>query len=317
VHVTRWYLTFHGGDHEHAWNNIHSFGEDGSPLGKVLQTDALPAGTELRELRGFAFGPSGDLYVTNAWKGGSHILRFAAKPSADGRHDFIDVFVERHADNPGLSHPFDVAFGPEGHLYVPCQDTNVVGRYFGPSSPQTAGDPMPIPPALKGLDDPAVPPGTFVPSSHHASHGLSAVRGALFGPAGHLYVVDRDDNAVKAFDGLSGEHVRTYRHEHLDHPIHLLSHPDGERVLVGSRDRHAVVAIDVDTGKTHDFVAPGHGGLGSPSGMAIGPDGLLYVASRDTKQVLRFDARTGKPEHRPFIDHLDDFPEFLQFVDQT
>ena len=40
----------------------------------------------------------------------------------------------------------DVTFGPEGNLYVPSQDTNIVGRYFGPNAPDgTRGQPMPHP----------------------------------------------------------------------------------------------------------------------------------------------------------------------------
>src|SRR3954451_18670627 len=126
-----WYVTFHGGDEDEAWNNIHVFSLDGKPLGKALATHSLPDDLELRELRGFAFGPDGDLYVANAYKGASQVLRFAGQPGADGKHAFREVYVERHADNPGLHHPFDVTFGPDGHLYVPSQDTNVVGRYFG------------------------------------------------------------------------------------------------------------------------------------------------------------------------------------------
>jgi hypothetical protein len=36
------------------------------------------------------------------------------------------------------------------------------------------------------------------------------------------------------------------------------------------------------------YVTTGQGGLAAPNGMAIGPDGNLYVSSRDTAQVLRF-----------------------------
>jgi hypothetical protein len=50
--------------------------------------------------------------------------------------------------------------------------------------------------------------------------------------------------------------------------------------------------------------------------MAIGPDAKLYVCSRDGKQILRFDAAAGDPDPEPFIDNLEDFPEFIALVDR-
>ena len=81
-----------------------------------------------------------------------------------------------------------------------------------------------------------------------------------------------------------------------------------------SRDRHAIFAIDIANGEIAPLVAPGAGGLLAPAGMAFGPDGKLYVCSRETKQILRFDATTGVPDSTPFIDHLEDFPEFISLV---
>ncbi len=313
--MQRWYITFHGGQHHHAWNNIHAFDLDGKPLGKVLETSGLPDGTELRELRGFVFGSDGDLYVTNAWQGGSHILRFHGNLNDRGRHDFRDVFIEQHAANPALSHPFDVSFGAQGHLFVPSQDTNVVSRYFGPTATTTPGAPMPVPPAIKDLARPDIPPGTFVPSRHHSDHGLSSVRGTTFGPDDNLYVVDRDENAVKAYDGRTGHHLRTYHHQHLARPIHVQPARNDRTLLVGSRDHHAIIGINVDTGAASEVVKPEAGGLRSPAGFDFGPDGQLYVASRDTQKVLRFDPDSGKPDRQPFIAGLDDLPEFLRLVD--
>ena len=76
----RWYLTFHGGDDDADWNNIHIYSLAGEPLGKALDTHTLPDGLALRELRGFSFGPDGDLFVANAYKNASQVLRFAGRP---------------------------------------------------------------------------------------------------------------------------------------------------------------------------------------------------------------------------------------------
>jgi DNA-binding beta-propeller fold protein YncE len=314
--VGRWYITFHGGDDAHEWNNIHTYDLNGNPLGKALDTHSLPDHVELRELRGFAFGPDGDLYVANAWQDASQVLRFTGTPDADGKHAFKGVFVEQHKANPGLAHPFDVVFGADGHLYVPSQDTNVVGRYFGPAANAgEPGAPMPLPEALRDADPKHVLPGTFVPSHKHAPKGVRTVRRSVFGADGDLYVVDRDAASVKRYHGGSGAFRREYRHADLTKPIHAAFRPSDGALLVGSRDENAILSIDTGSGDVATLVEPGAGGLSAPAGLAFGPDGKLYVASRESRQILRFDAETGKPDSAPFIDGLEDFPEFIALVD--
>jgi hypothetical protein len=48
--------------------------------------------------------------------------------------------------------------------------------------------------------------------------------------------------------------------------------------------------------------------------MAFGNDGFLYVASRNTKEILRYDTKDGRPSSKPFIKNLADNPEFLMLV---
>ena len=329
--MQRWYVTFHGGDSPNrdpgdkgdsgearlrAWNNIHVFALDGTPLGKALDTHTLPDGLDLRELRGFVFGPDGDLYVANAYKDASQVLRFAGKLGADGKHAFREVYVEQHKANPGLAHPFDVAFGPDSHLYVPSQDTNIVGRYYGPDATEgNPGTPMPHPEVLQDVDAKHLLPGTFVPSQKHAPRGLRAVRGAIFGPDGDLYVADRDADSIKRYEGGSGKFQQEYRHQDLTTPVHLTFRTDDGALLAGSRDGNAVFTVDPETGTIKTLIESGAGGLQAPAGMAFGPDGMLYVSSRETRQILRFDASTGKPDATPFIDDLEDFPEFITLVE--
>ena len=310
-----WYVTFHGGDDRDDWNNIHRFSATGEHLGGALDRDSLPSHTKLRELRGFRFGPDGDLYVANAYKNRSQVLRFHGAPNAAGKHAFRDVFAERHAANPGLDHPFDVEFGPDGNLFVPSQDTSLVGRYYGPGATDGApGSVMPYPEALQQFPADLFHPGTFVPSDRHVSTGLREVRHAIFGPDAGLFVADRSANRIQRYDGTTGALIRSYDAKRLVTPIHLLWQPDGKRLLIGSRDRHAVLALDPESGAVTELIRPKAGGLAAPSGLAIGPDGQLYVASRDSRQILRFDPASGQPDGRPFIDSLPDRPEFLAFI---
>ncbi|MFN8590102.1 MAG: hypothetical protein U0031_01490 [Thermomicrobiales bacterium] len=299
------------------WNNIHIYDLNGAPLGKALDTHSLPEGLELRELRGFTFGPTGDLYVANAYKDASQVLRFSGIPGDNGKHAFKEIFAEQHKTNPGLAHPFDVTFGPDGHLYVPSQDTNIVGRYYGPAAGSgEAGRPMPHPAALAGIAPDDLPPGTFVPSHKHAPHGLRTVRRTLFGPDGDLYVADRDTDSVKRYGGGTGALVYEYRDRQLNTPIHLAFRPTDGALLVGSRDRNAIFVIDPENATVAPLTASGAGGLNAPAGMAFGPDGKVYIASREGRQILRFDPHDGTPDATPFIAALEDYPEFIALVER-
>jgi hypothetical protein len=315
--VQVWYISFHGGDDDADWNNIHVFGLDGKPLGKALAVHTLPPGLELRELRGFEFGPDGALYIANAYQHASQVLRFTGKVNAHDQHEFIDVFVDRHQDNLGLAHPFDVTFGPDKNLYVPSQDTNVVGRYYGPHEKDGApGQPMPFPESLTRTKRRHLLPGTFVPSAEHVPEGVRTVRRTKFGPKGDLFVVDRDSDSVKRYETPSGKLRTVYKHHKLRKPVHLVMRESDGAVLVGSREQNAIFVVDPDTDEIDVLVEPGAGGLDAPAGMAIGPDGNLYVCSRKGKSVLRFDAQTGVPDPEPFISGLSDHPEFISLVDR-
>jgi DNA-binding beta-propeller fold protein YncE len=316
--VQAWYISFHGGDDDTDWNNIHVFDLAGKPLGKALATHTLPGGLELRELRGFEFGPDGALYVANAYQHASQVLRFTGDVNKHQQHEFIDIFVSRHQDNPGLAHPFDVSFGPDQNLYVPSQDTNVVGRYYGPhGAGGHPGQPMPFPEALAHENVRHLPPGTFVPSAEHVPEGVRTVRRTLFGPGGDLFVADRDSNSVKRYETTSGKLRAIYKHHKLEKPVHLVVRPDDGAVLVGSREQNAIFVLDPETEAIDMLVKPSAGGLDAPAGMAIGPDGKLYVCSRKGKSILRFDPQTGVPDPEPFISGLRDYPEFISLVERT
>jgi len=58
--------------------------------------------------------------------------------------------------------------------------------------------------------------------------------------------------------------------------------------------RDNVVELDTASGVVTDLFDPQSGGLRSPYGLDIGPDGLLYVASAGTKQILRYHTETGQ-----------------------
>jgi DNA-binding beta-propeller fold protein YncE len=143
---------------------------------------------------------------------------------------------------------------------------------------------------------------------------VRTVRRSIFGPDGDLFVVDRDADSVKRYHGGSGAFRREYRHDDLAKPVHAAFRPSDGALLVGSRKRDAVLAIDVESGDVRTLIEPRAGGLRAPAGMAFGPEGKLYVASRESKQVLRFDPESGEPDATPFLTGLEDFPEFIALM---
>ncbi len=79
--------------------------------------------------------------------------------------------------------------------------------------------------------------------------GLSNCRTPLFDQQGNLYVADMHLNEVLEYQGPNGSNPGAY---------------------------------------IQAYVTTGQGNLAAPNGLAIGPDGNLYVSSRDTSEVLRF-----------------------------
>ena len=310
-----WYVSFHGGEEKASLNNIHVYSTEGTKLRKALNKESLPEGIKLRELRGFVFGPDHNLYVVNAYFEYSQVLKFKGALNESGQHDFFEVFVKRHAENPGIDHPFNLAFDSEGDLYVSSQNTNLIARYHGPGSKEgKPGTPMPLPESLH-LEKADFPPGTFVPSAKLASNGLLEVRAVIFAPNNEMFVADRAADCVRIYEARTGRHLRnlSQQSDQLDRPIHLLLSPDGRYLLIGSGGKDSIMRHDLRQSSTSVFVQPKSAGLDGPAGMAFGDDGFLYVASRNSKKILRYGI-DGRPHGKPFINDLADNPEFLMLV---
>jgi len=176
--------------------------------------------------------------------------------------------------------------------------------------------PMPLP---EGLDPEVdLPPGTFVPSAKLVSNGLMEVRAVVFAPNNDLYVADRAADCVRIYEARTGRHLRNLisRRDKLDRPIHLLLSADRRYLLIGSGGNDSILRHDLRQGTTSVFVAPKSGGLNGPAGMAFGDDGFLYVASRNSREILRYGSIDGRLRGKPFIKDLADNPEFLMLMDR-
>ena len=168
---------------------------------------------------------------------------------------------------------------------------------------------MPTAPSLALLKNQSFMPGTFRASAKEVPNGLAVVRRAVFG-AGRLYVADRDADCVRKYDAVTGAHLGVIAAPGLiDKPIHLVVR-DGI-LFAGNRGNESVVKCDLHSEQVAAFIHPKAGGLNNPSGLAFGDDGYIHMGSRGSRQVLRFRLDDGRPDQHPFIDRLDDEPQFI------
>lgn len=239
----------------------------------------------LRGPSGLALGADGLLYVSSA--GTNQILRFNPRTAT-----FVDVFIEESGAYPspgqGTYHligPQDIAFGPDGNLYV-VEEFGHVLRFNGRTG------------AYGGVA------ASTIELSQIRSTGIS---GMAFGRDGSLYLSVARENTVLRFNSRTGQFLGIFVAPNsggLRSPTHLTFGPDGNLYVI-SYETDQVLRFNGRTGAFLDVFAkspdnapypiPGgpRTGLSGPSGLAFGPDGNLYVSSLWFSQVLRYDGHTG------------------------
>ncbi len=198
----------------------------------------------------------------------------------------FDVFVPY--GRGGLERPSGLIFGPDGNLYVGSTTTDdSIYRVDGETG--------------AFIDE-------FVPTG---SGGLESPQGMVFRPDGKLYVASQATDTVLRYDAATGAFVDEFVSAGsggLDGPKSILFGPDGngdgvDDLYVNAQLSNAVYRYDGLTGAampgplgspgTAEFVPPGSGGVDKPTSMTMGLDGQLYVASRTTNEILRYDVTSG------------------------
>lgn len=119
-----------------------------------------------------------------------------------------------------------------------------------------------------------------------------------------LYVSSASGNKVLRYDGVSGNFIDVIvpaLTPGLAIPSGLVLSADGN-LCVGSSGLHRILRFNVSTGAfrpgplgdpdTAEFVPEGSGGLNTPFGMTL-RGGRLYVTSRGSDEVLRYDGASG------------------------
>ena len=240
-------------------------------------------------LSGLAFGPDGNLYVSDSGK----ISRFNGQTGA-----FLsDVVTQGAPGSGGLALPRQLVFGSDGHLYV-------INLSFASSGSGTLASAQ----ILRFDGQTGTFLNTFVPSG---SGGLACfIGGLVFGPDSHLYVISNPIQGslgpnsgqscpgtfgVLRYDGRTGTFLNAFvlpTSIGLAAPQGLVLGPDGH-LYVASSGTSAILRYDGQTGAfLGAFVSSGSGGLANPTGLVFGADGNLY-ASSGTGAILRYDGQTG------------------------
>lgn len=171
---------------------------------------------------------------------------------------FIDAFVP--SGSGGLAGPRGAAYGPDGNLYVISAANNSVLRYNG-----TTGAFLSV----------------FVPSG---SGGLSNPIDLAFGPDSNLYVTSPATDQVLRYNGTTGAFINAFASggsPSLNTPRFLTF---GSNTLFVSGEADRVWRFNATTGGfLSTFVSD------NPRGVAIGPDGNVYVTTQaPSNLVLRY-----------------------------
>lgn len=228
--------------------------------------------------------------------------------------DFVDTFVLSQSGSLNGTH--DMAFGPDGNLYVASEHSNAVLRYNSVTGAFmdafASGNGLSNPTGLLFRSDGYLyvssayssevkrfnaKTGAFVDNFVVAgSGGLSAPIGLAFGADGNLYVSSGYSNEVKRYNGATGAFMDNFvpaGPEGVNGPNELTFGPDGN-LYVCSNFSHEIRRYRAKTGDFIDsFVIAQSGGLINPYGLVFGPDGYLYVSSTGTNEIKRYDGLTG------------------------
>lgn len=216
-------------------------------------------------------GPDGLLYICS--EEANKILRYDRQTFA-----YIDEFVFDDLGTPmvdetgGLLGPTAGTFGPDGNLYVASFDNDMVLRYDG-----TTGAFIDI----------------FVTA---ASGGLNGPdNGTIFGPDGNLYVPSFFGHRVLRFNGTTGAFIDIFVNigsgaSTLRNPRTVLFRYGCNDLLVNNEFGGRVQRYNASTGVWISQFVPA---IASPTGMAIGPDKNLYVASISNQSIQKFSGVNG------------------------
>ncbi len=297
--TTTWYLDLHGGKDNPGANNVVGLTSDGEGTVIIPSEDTFPDDFRIMKPRAMLLLDDGRLVLTSSQQNHAGLFIFGL-PNWQGRRAFLDALAVESPENPLLSHPYGMTRGPDGSIYVSCQDSSTVLRYGNPLSDQ-GGRPI--------TAWPKVGAACWIPPHKHHKHGLHAPRGIAFGWDDHLYVSDRD-KGISAWNA-KGTFVRVVadKDSGLIKPIQIVFDSQ-QRLFIGDRGAHTVWIMDGPDSKPRRFIPEDTHQPKLPSALAIDED-WLYVGDRDRREIRRYRLSDGTPDEKIWLRDLPDSPEFL------
>ena len=239
--------------------------------GKFLNVFIQKGSGGLDGPRDLVFSPDGKyLLVTSFFN--NQVLKYDA---ASGK--FLNVFIQKGSG--GLDGPRDLVFSPDGNIYVASGNTNEILRYD-----ENTGDYL----------------GVFVSED---IGGMDFPMGLAIGPDSNLYVVSNENDKVLRYS-LDGKFQNVFvSGPELYSPTDLAF--DENFLYVSSDKTDEILKYDAITGdfinsfitKTTDHLKYSMSDidhLKSPTGILVGPNGNIYVASDGTNEILKYDPVRGK-----------------------
>jgi sugar lactone lactonase YvrE len=193
--------------------------------GAFLNTFVSAGSGGLTDPRGMAFGQDGNLYVSS--RGTQSVDRFQG-PTGPAPGSPLPAAGQSGATfvatgNGGLAGPLDLAFGPNGNLFVAngTPPSGVTNNSYG----------------VLEFDATS---GSFV-TTYIGSKNVTDPRGLAFDQEGRLYVADADTNAVHRFDSQGNflDDPVSASASSLRFPLGMSFDAQGD-MLVSSRDSNAV-----------------------------------------------------------------------------
>jgi DNA-binding beta-propeller fold protein YncE len=204
---------------------------------------------------------AGSLFVGDFVAGTGYIDRF---DSTTGALLSSTAFPELDTTFPG-----QMAFGPNGNLFVPNSGGGLPGT----------------------IDEFNSASGAFI--DQFATAGLFQPSAATFDSSGNLFVADfgpSTQSYVEEFNGTTGAPIGQFiaPAAGLDDPVSLVFGPNGNLFVADSTG--SIYQFNGTTGALINIFAfvPAQ-----PEGIVFGPDGNLYVALSTLGEVMRLNGTTG------------------------